>query len=350
MSNGRSEGEYGNGRLNPAPAPDLEVLRLRAGIIREIREFFFSRGVLEVETPLLSRGISLDCHIDVFASTYHPSGYPPPAGRTAGEVAGGETFYLQTSPEPHMKRLLCRGFPDIYQIGKAFRNGEHGRSHNPEFTMLEWYRKDFSLTSLMDEVEAICVIAAGTRPIERRSFGDAFRTVMGADPLSLELEQLLTLPLMRERFPGGQGMKDMFPTRADAFDFIMAHIIEPSFPTGSLIFIYDFPADMAAQAQVHRDDPRIAHRFEVYGGGMELGNGYLELADIEEYERRFDGENAKRTARGKPVLPKDSALLAELRRGLPPCAGVAVGLDRLVQLGAGRGEIDSVLAFPWRVC
>jgi lysyl-tRNA synthetase class 2 len=329
--------------------PNLPALRFRARVLRGLREHFFRAGVLEIETPVLSRGISLDCHIDVFSARFHALGYS--RGRAssgeAGEEGGqeGQDFFLQTSPEPHMKRLLCHGFPDIYQISKAFRNGESGAHHNPEFTMLEWYRKGFSLADLMAEVEQVCRIAAGPLPVVRRTYCEVFREHVGADPLALDLDGLLDLPALTGKLPS----RDAFPAKTDALDFIMAHVIEPAFPKSMLTFVYDFPAEQAAQAQVHAGDPRLAHRFEVYGGGMELGNGYLELADPDEYERRFDLENAKRRARGKPELPKDRTLLADLRLGLPPCAGVAMGVVRLVQVGLGREDIASVLAFPWDV-
>ena len=338
--------------------PDLEALRFRAQVLRGLREHFHHAGVLEVETPVLSRGISLDCHIDVFSTPFHPLGYPristaasspaasTSASSTSASLSAPESFYLQTSPEPHMKRLLCRGFPDIYQIGKAFRNGEYGAHHNPEFTMLEWYRKGFSLADLMEDVEKVCRIAAGPLPIVRRTYQNVFLEYLDADPLALTLDQILALPSLAGRLPS----RAAFPAKTDALDFIMAHLIEPAFPKMSLTFVYDFPSEQAAQAQVHADDPRLAHRFEVYGGGMELGNGYLELADADEYERRFDLENGKRRARGKPELPKDRTLLQDLRLGLPPCAGVAMGLDRLVQVGLGRTDIRTVLTFPWDLC
>jgi elongation factor P--(R)-beta-lysine ligase len=321
----------------------LSALRFRAQVLRGLREHFFRADVLEVETPVLSRGISLDCHIDVFSARFHALGFPRRRSLGSDAEAEGEDFFLQTSPEPHMKRLLCRGFPDIYQIGKAFRNGERGAHHNPEFTMLEWYRKGFSLADLMADVEQVCLIATGPLPVVRRAYREVFQDHVGADPLDLDLAGLLDLPALAGKLPA----REVFPVKTDALDFIMAHIIEPAFPKRMLTFVYDFPAEQAAQAQVHAGDPRLAHRFEVYGGGMELGNGYLELADPDEYERRFDQENAKRRVRGKPELPKDRTLLDDLRLGLPPCAGVAMGVDRLVQVGLGCETIGPVLTFPW---
>jgi lysyl-tRNA synthetase class 2 len=332
-------------------SPDLEALRFRADALRKLRGFFAERGVLEIETPILSRGVSLDCHIDVFSAAFHRAGFPRPGD-------SGETFYLQTSPEPHMKRLLCRGFPDLYQVTKAFRNGESGRVHNPEFTMLEWYRRDFGLEDLMAEVEALCLLIAPGRAVERRTWLEVFDAVLGLDPLALSLEELAALPAVRDLLPAGdnspsaqaKGSGTPFATRADAWDFLMAHAVEPAFPADRLVFVTGFPAEQAAQARLDPADPRLAQRFEVYGGGMELANGYLELLDPAEYDRRFDAENAKRRAAGKPELPKDPSLLRDLTLGLPACAGVALGLDRLVILGLGRSTIGSALAFPWETC
>jgi lysyl-tRNA synthetase class 2 len=302
-----------------------------------MRDFFRARGVLEVETPVLSRGISLDCHIDVFSARWHALGHA-----NAPTPADGD-YYLQTSPEPHMKRLLCRGFPDIYQIGKAFRNGEAGARHNPEFTMLEWYRKGFSLGDLMAEVEALCRLLRPDVPVVRLEYRDAFRAALGADPLALDREALLALPAVQGKLPPPEAL----PGRADVLDFLMAHLIEPGFDAEALTFVAGFPSEQAAQAQVRAADPRLAERFEVYGGGLELGNGYLELADPEEYARRFASENAKRRARGKPELPVDPRLLADLRSGLPPCAGVAMGVDRLIQWALRLPDLGETLSFPW---
>jgi lysyl-tRNA synthetase class 2 len=302
-----------------------------------MREFFRERGVLEVETPVLSRGISLDCHIDVFSARYHALGH------ALAPSAGDRDYYLQTSPEPHMKRLLCRGFPDIYQMGKAFRNGERGIRHNPEFTMLEWYRKGFSLSGLMDEVEALCLLLRPGVPRVRMEYGEAFRNALGIDPFALDRDALLESPAVRGILPAPETL----PTRADVLDFLMAHRVEPGFDPAALTFVTGFPAEQAAQAQVRSGDPRVAERFEVYGEGRELGNGYLELTDAGEYARRFAAENAKRRAAGKPELPVDGDLLADLERGLPPCAGVAMGVDRLIQWALRLPDLGTTLAFPW---
>jgi lysyl-tRNA synthetase class 2 len=339
---------------------DLSAARFRAESLHKIREFFRARGVLEVETPILSRGISLDCHIDVFSADYHRGGYAEAAASRGPD--GAETFFLQTSPEPHMKRLLCAGFPDIWQLTKAFRNGESGRVHNPEFSMLEWYRRGYPLEKLMDEVEAVCVLLAGPRPVIRKTHREVFSEALGVDPLVVSAEDIARLPAVAARLPQGH----VFSTKPDALDFAMAHVVEPGFDPEVFTFVYGFPSEQAAQAQTWADDPRVAHRFEVYGaysvtgvtgsagaagsGIMELGNGYLELLDPVEYARRFDQENVKRRMVGKPELPKDPLLLEALQAGLPPCAGVAMGFDRLVAMGLKSGDIASVLSFPWDIC
>ena len=325
--------------MNPRHSPDVNAARFRAESLRKLREFFFQRNVLEVETPVLSRGVSLDCHIDVFSADFHPLGYRK-------STPASESFFLQTSPEPHMKRLLCRDFPDIYQIGKAFRNGESGNHHNPEFTMVEWYRKGFSLSALMDEVEAVCLLIAGPRPVVRRTYVEVFQAALGIDPLEFDLAMLPRISALFGKLPE----KHVFASKGDALDYLMSHVIEPGFPSGSLTFVTDFPADKAAQAQILPNDNRLAYRFEVYGGGMELGNGYLELVDPKEYEVRFDQENSKRRQNRKPELPKDLTLLQDLKRGLPTCAGVAMGFDRLLMLGKQSAGIGSVLNFPWETC
>jgi elongation factor P--(R)-beta-lysine ligase len=332
------------GAAAPTVGPDLAAQIFRAGFLRRLRGHFQAENVLEVETPVLSRGISLDCHIDVFSTRFHPLGHAR-AGSAPGAATGEAEYFLQTSPEPHMKRLLCRGFPDIYQIGKAFRNGEKGMHHNPEFTMLEWYRKGFSLESLIREVESVCRLAVGDMPAVHLTYREAYLDKVGADPLELDLDALLDLPALAGLLPS----REAFPTKSDALDFIMSQVVESGFPKDRLTFVTEFPSEQAAQARVLERDPRVAHRFEVYGGGMELGNGYLELTDPDEYERRFDLENVKRRSRGKPELPKDGSLLADLRLGLPPCAGVAIGLDRLVQLALGRTDIRGVMTFPWDI-
>ncbi len=325
--------------MNLGHSPDLNAARYRADSLRKVRKFFFERDILEVETPILSRGISLDCHIDVMSTEFHPLGFARPE-------APSDSFFLQTSPEPHMKRLLCQGFPDIFQFSRAFRNGETGQVHNPEFTMLEWYRKGFSLHELIGEVQALCQWILGPIKVQHLNYADVFQEAMGLNPLDFDYSTLNSHPKLSNLIPLGHH----FLNRADALDFVMAHLIEPSFPPEMVTFLSPFPSVQAAQAQISSKDSGFAYRFEVYGGGMELGNGYLELLDGDEYSRRFILENLKRNMAGKPTLPVDPLLANDLRKGLPPCAGVAMGFDRLLMLGMHARNIGSVLNFPWETC
>jgi len=318
---------------------DLKSAQFRAESLRKLRDFFFLRKVLEVETPILSRGISLDCHIDIFSATYHTLGFDRLGNRA-------QNFYLQTSPEPHMKRLLTQGFPNVYQISKSFRNGELGKNHNPEFTMLEWYRRSFSLDELMQEVADVCHLVTGEKKVVTKTYAQVFEEHLKLNPFALDLESVKVNPVLTKMLPDSFE----FGSRRECLEYLMSHLIEPNFDPTVLTFVHQFPSDQAAQAQIITDQPHLAYRFEVYGAGMELGNGYLELIDAREYESRFDEENVKRRVAGKPTLPKDQNLLDALHSGLPACAGVAVGFDRLLMVGLGHTEIQSVLNFPWSNC
>ena len=344
--------------------PDLNSARFRAEKLKAVRDFFLHRQVLEVDVPILSRGISLDLHIDPFSTEFFPLGIP---GKSKSE-----TYYLQTSPEPHLKRLLCAGYPDIYALGHAFRNGESGNHHNPEFTMLEWYRKEFSLEDLMQEVAELVQVIAWARPVLHLTYVQAFEKYLGFDPLKLEtnffigkgfsdrLKKIIsesenlnlktgTKVPVHEKFSLDERISaDLeFSNRTDALNFLLSHFIEDQFPKEAFTFLSLFPSDQAAQAQVLPQNPLLAYRFEVYGGGMELGNGYLELTDAREYRLRFESENNKRILGGKPPLPIDENLLQALEKGLPDCAGIAMGFDRLLLLARAQKDIQSLLNFPW---
>ncbi len=308
----------------------LPAARFRAEALAKIRAFFSGRGVLEVETPLLSRGASHDCHIGVFA-------VPMIAGESPA------LRYLQTSPEPHMKRLLARGFPDIFQTGKAFRLGERGRLHNPEFTLVEWYRRGFSLRKMMEETVEVCRLVAGAREARFASYREVFRSATGMDPLSASRETLLEQGIFSAR---GFDPK-AFPRRADALNFLMSELVEPSLDPEVLTVVHGFPADLSSQALPDPEVPGTALRFEVFGGGVELGNGYEELTNPGEYRKRFEEENRIRVAMGKPAIPLDEGFFTDLKKGLPACAGTALGLDRLLMLGLGKSAVDAVLDFPW---
>ncbi|HSH30168.1 MAG TPA: EF-P lysine aminoacylase EpmA [Thiohalobacter sp.] len=312
------------------PAAGLDVLRLRAQLLARIRDFFAERNVLEVETPLLSHSGLPTPQLESFA--VHPAS-------RSGALAG----FLHTSPEFPMKRLLAAGSGSIYQICKVFRADERGRRHNPEFTLLEWYRVGFDAPALMDELERLLQVLFGQLPpVQRLSYREAFLRYAGIDALDdaiAPLQRVLdehAVPL-----PEAMPVDDPDPWR----DLLLSQVIEPRLPPA--VFLYDYPASQAALARVRPGPPPVAERFELYLDGVEIANGFHELSDAIEQRRRFEAGNAARVSQGLAPMPLDEPLLAALGRGLPDCAGVAVGLDRLLMRAAGVDEIDAVLAFPW---
>ncbi len=315
----------------------MERLRLRADIMAEIRTFFASREVLEVDTPTLSRGAVTSPHIESFSTRYH------------GPGADGEILYLHTSPEFPMKRLLAAGSGAIYQIAKVFRQGESGRRHNPEFTLLEWYRPGYDHRQLMQEVEGLLLqllqSRRGLQASEWISYRDAFEQHVGIDPHGADEQTLRTRAAAL-----GVGPVEGLEGLDGWLDLLMSQVVEPSLGQGRLTFLYDYPVSQAALARIRpgqaSGEPDVAERFEVYYQGVELANGFHELADSVEQRRRFEAENHQRREWGMEERPLDENLLAALQQGLPDCAGVALGIDRLVMLAAGAGHIDEVIAFP----
>ena len=301
-------------------------LQSRARLLSQCREFFNARGVLEVETPLLSRTAVTDVHL----------------ASVNCDVAGVGRCYLQTSPEYPMKRLLSAGVGDCYQICKVFRDGESGRNHHPEFTMLEWYRRGFDHHALMDEVEALLGALMGgvyTNPAERRSYASLFQEHFGLHPVTCPLSELERLA----RVIAGSEVPNS--DRDTLFDLLMAVKIGPSLGHDRLVFVMDFPASQAALARLLPGDPPVAARFEAYARGLELCNGFHELADAAEQRRRFEADLAARAARGLPAVPVDEDFLQALSSGLPDCAGVAVGLDWVLMVATGAQRLADVLAF-----
>jgi lysyl-tRNA synthetase class 2 len=310
-----------------------EMARFRADCNQKIRRFFAKRGVLEVETPVLSRGVSTDCHIDVFSADYFPY---------SKSIAS--RMFMQTSPEFHMKRLLAEGFGDIFQLARVFRNGEQGRFHNPEFTMLEWYRIGFSMEQLITETEHLCSELLGVFPVVKKRYRDIFLAASGLDPLVVSYGDCLSFCRIKNlSVPSLSSVTDLF-------QFIMAHYIEPSLPKNTLVFITHFPAQQATLAKLDPHDARVALRFEVYLNGVELGNGYEELADWQENKRRLEEENQKRSEAQKFPLPVDENFIEALRKGIPPCSGIAMGVDRLIMFAAKLKCIGDVIAFDWERC
>ena len=311
------------------PAAGLDALRLRARLAERIRAFFAARGVLEVETPLLAAATTPEPHL---ASLL---------------VAGDPPRYLQTSPELHMKRLLAAGSGPIYQLGRAFRAGEAGRRHNPEFTLLEWYRPGLDPRGVMDEVEELLrdLLPAerfDPRPAPRSTYGELFRRHLGIDPhraAAAELDRAIEAEgLAGPGFAPGD--------RDGRLQLLMALAVEPRLPAG-LVFVHDFPAGQASLARLRETgEGVVAERFEAFVDRVELANGFRELADPAEQRRRFEADLAARREAGLPEPPLDERFLAALEAGLPDCAGVALGFDRLVMLAAGADSLDQVLAFP----
>lgn len=319
---------------NWRPSADITQLRRRAQLLAGIRRFFAERDVLEVETPLLSRATGTDPNLAFFTSLYQG---PP----------NHQTLYLQTSPEFAMKRLLAAGSGSIYQICKAFRNGEAGRYHNPEFTILEWYRLGFGLRQLMDEVAALLSALSAPvmapLPVERISYRNLFGELTGIDPLSFRRD-------LYKRVADSRGYQDADRLCADDhalwLDFLFSHCVQQHMPKDTVCLVYGYPAVQSSLARLHPEDSRMTERFEVFINGVELGNGFFELADPEEQERRFDREIRYRRVHGLADVQHDRLLLDALKAGLPDCSGVAIGLDRLLMAMNGYDCIDRVLAFP----
>ncbi len=313
------------------PAADLGILRQRAGLLSTIRRFFSDRGVLEVETPqLCSHGIT-DPAIEPFI--------------VADGAALARPRFLQTSPEYAMKRLLAAQSGPIYQIARAFRDGEAGARHNPEFSLLEWYRPGFDHHELMREVAALAEACLGARQVEKYSYRQLFLERLAVDPFTASVAELEAV--VRSHLDPG----DMAGERDLWLDLLMSHLLEPQLGAGTLCFIYDYPDSQAALAQVvSAGDVSVGQRFELYAEGMELANGYCELTDATQQRQRFERDNALRRERGQPERPLDEYLLAAMAHGLPNCSGVALGVDRLLMLMTGASSIQDVLAFDWQRC
>lgn len=319
-----------------APGADWDTLRLRAELLARIRAFFAARRVLEVETPALSAAAIPDPHLASFSTRY-----------TGPGPRHGQALYLHTSPEFPMKRLLAAGSGCIYQIARVFRDGEAGRRHNPEFTLLEWYRVGFDHHRLMGEatelVEALLAGRLALSEPERVSYRDLFERHLRLDPHRATATELAACARRQGlRVPADLSADDPDPW----LDLLLTHCIEPQLGQGRLSWVYDYPASQAALARLRPGDPPVGERFELYLNGLELANGFHELGDAAEQRRRFERENAARRASGLPVMPVDEHLLAALEAGLPDCAGVALGFDRLAMLAAGKKSLAEVLAFP----
>jgi len=312
------------------PSADNKMLQARARLLGRIREFFAAAGVMEVETPIASRAAVSDPALDSLQTSWTGAGARP------------QTLYLQTSPELPMKRLLAAGSGPIFQICKVFRDGERGRLHHPEFSLLEWYRPGLDYRALMTEVaELVChTLDRPELAVRCISYRDLFRTHLGLDPMHAGPAALRQAAAA---IPGSLGL-DL--DRDGWLDLLLTHRIEPALDRDRLTFVYDYLPSRAVLARIRRDAEPVAERFELYLEGMELANGFQELTNSSEQRRRFEADLRERSARGLDWLPLDEAFLAALEAGMPEAAGVALGLDRLLMIATGSTYIDQVLAFP----
>jgi lysyl-tRNA synthetase class 2 len=314
------------------PTANLKALKLRAELYALIRRFFAERKVLEVETPILSQAGNTDPNIESFQLHF-----------VGPKASGAGLRWLRTSPEFPLKRMLAAGVGDCYELGRVFRNGEAGRRHNPEFTMLEWYRLGYTHHQLMDETAELVKDAlhlAGRRATVRDvSFRQPYQDSFGFDPLTANEAELRGPLVVFDIDPNGL-------TRDDWLDLLMTHLIQPAIPANRILLVYDYPASQCALAKVRPGDVPVAERFEVYVGPLELANGYHELTDPGEQRERFGRDLGVRQKRASLQPPVDERLLAAMPK-LPACAGVALGVDRLLMAMLGSERIADVMAFPF---
>jgi lysyl-tRNA synthetase class 2 len=305
------------------PTASLKVLEARAQLYRTIRQFFYERNVLEVETPLLGEAATVDPHID-----------------SLGVNVLGQSRYLQTSPEFYLKRLLAAGSGDIYSLGKVFREGEKGRKHQPEFTMLEWYRVGWDEHQLMEEVKQLLAHFFPDLSYQKINYRELFLQYIDIDPHNVDVPTLKKIAQSKIDIEFESEHKDTW------LDLLMTHIIEPHLSNG-LTFIYDYPLSQAALAAsgTNIQGQHVARRFEVYINGMELANGYFELTDAVEQKKRFEENCHYRVNNGLPNFPYDKKLVEALEAGLPACSGVALGVDRLLMLICQADSIENVISF-----
>lgn len=301
----------------------MAALRRRADTYREIRSFFHERSVLEVETPLLSSATASDPHLRSLATV--------------------DSRYLQTSPEFAMKRLLAANSGSIYQICKAFREGEAGVRHNPEFTMLEWYRVGFDLSNLMDEVADLVRQLTGRTQVEIFTYAELFEQYLGINPHLASLQELAEIAAQRIDFSFSDEDTDTL------LDLLLSHLIEPQLGRAGMTFVCEYPASQCALARLKtgKNSVVVADRFELYLEGMELANGYHELADPKEQQQRFFGDAEMRKKLNLPRVRQSELLIGALQSGLPDCSGVALGLDRLLMVMLGEERIESTLSFAF---
>lgn len=312
--------------------PVIKNLKKRAALIQKIRIFFNEKNILEVETPIMSHATVTDPHLASITTN---------VTNIDGKV---KTCYLQTSPEFAMKRLLAKGSGAIYQITKSFRDNELGRFHNLEFTMLEWYRPGFDHIKLMHETDELIQLILGSKRAQKFTYQAIFEKLLNINPHAISVTEL------REH-AHQHGLEDINGVDIDNKDTwlqrLMSDVIEPQLTGDSTFIIYDFPASQAALAKVRHEAYPVASRFEVYYNGIELANGFHELTDAKEQEQRFINDLAMRKSMGLPDVGYDKRLIVALEKGVPDCAGVALGIDRLIMLALNCNSIEEVISFTF---
>jgi len=321
------------------PTLTWEYAQKRAQVIQQIRLFFQKRNVVEVETPVLSQGTVTDMHLEALSCRYNFF--------NDSSIEQVTNLYLQTSPEFHMKRLLASGYGCIFQIAKAFRHEEAGRFHNPEFTLLEWYRLGFDHFTLMKEVAELLKTVLSCEEPTKITYQQLFMDSLKIDPLIAKRSELLSLI-------GDHGkLSDWLSIEQDndiLLQFIFSEIIEPNIGNEAPCFVYNFPNSQASLAKTCSEDARVAERFECYYQGVELVNGFNELTDAGIQLERFQEDNSKRKQLSLPEKPIDKNFIEALSNGLPQCAGVALGVDRLIMLALKVNHIKKVVSFPIEYC
>lgn len=305
------------------PSCSIEMLQKRADLLNKIRKFFVAKNVLEVTTPVAAKYSVTDPHLHALTTEFANS-----------------TYYLQTSPEYYMKRLLAAGSGCIYQIAPAFRDDESGHLHQPEFSLLEWYRLGFDQHDLMDEVEELLRLILECKPARRISYADLFQEYLAIDPHSISKSELVEL--------AKQNSLDLELLDKDSYlQLLMSQLIEPQIGQDAPCFVYDFPASQGALAKLNPNDANCAQRFEVYYKGIELANGFNELQDPNEQLARFQQDLVKRKALGYKQVEIDHEFIQALQHGLPQCSGIALGIDRLLMLMTAAKDISAVMSFVW---
>ena len=309
-------------------AIDVAALEYRNSIFKTLRNFFSDRGVLEVDVPLLGKSTVTDPNIDTIV--------------TCSEL---QPAFLQTSPEIFMKRLLASGTGDIFTLTRAFRSAEEGVLHNPEFTLLEWYRIAWDEHRLMEEVAELISSLMPSVATSKISYAQIFRDTLGLDPHDTALENL-------QNMVNHNGLEEWSgDTRSNCLNVLFERLVQPSLPDG-LFFVYEYPACQAALANLHmnKDGQTVSRRFEVFLNRIELANGYFELTDLDEHRKRFEKDREERINIGKPIMENDKYFLDALESGLPSCSGVALGVDRLLMQLLGVTKIDHSMPFSWERC